>query len=126
MGKSKVGNCRAGILHQSEGVDAEALAGGAIDFAHFGRGNGLHETTAGFLPNGRGRPSPHGMRLTIFMSAPLPSVRADGVGLAHPSRLIAKMITPRSWRMRELSIVFPANEECLGTEISPISRSMPR
>src|SRR5579859_1950037 len=114
---------RTRVLHQCERRHAEALAGGAVDSAHFRRGYDFHEGEEAVCSSCRNWPgSPMAIRQSPC------SMRSSGAGLKRMSswRLMASTITPRSCRMRELSIVLPANVDAGVICISPISRSIPR
>ena len=49
----KVGYRRAGIFHESQRWNTEALSGNAVNFAHFGGGDDFHERDAAIRSNWR-------------------------------------------------------------------------
>src|ERR1017187_5281216 len=133
IGEDKTRDGRAGVFHQGEGRYSEALRGDAIDLAHFRRAHDLHTCD----PDDR---DPEGSAPAVSSSSrsccgsPMAirkspaSMRSSGAGLKRmpASRLMARTMTPRSWRMRDFSMVLPANGLRGVIAISPISRSMPR
>src|ERR1019366_56521 len=122
------GDRRARVLHQGEGRHAEALRGGAVDLAHFRRAHDFHDCD----PDGSdpavcsSSRNCWGSPMAIRKSPA--SMRSSGAGLKcmPASRLMARMMTPRSWRMRDVSMVLPAHGLRGVTGTSPISRSTPR
>ena len=53
--QDEIGDRRPGVLHQRERRDAEALAGGAVDLAHFGGSDDLHRVRAVAVSSSRRR-----------------------------------------------------------------------
>src|SRR5208337_3494072 len=123
IGEDETGDRGAGVFHQEERRYAETLGGGAIDLAHFRRGYDLHGSAPTVCSSSR---SCCGSPMAIRKSPA--SMRSSGAGLKRMPvwRLMARMMTPRSWRMRDVSMVLPANGLRAVTGTSPISRSMPR
>src|ERR1019366_1447530 len=116
IGEDETRDGRAGVFHQGEGRDAEALRGDAIDLAHFRRAHDLHTCD----PDDR---DPEGSVPAVSSSARIVSVRPWGTGKSPAPLgwwggglkrmplwgLRAGTRRPGSWRMRDFSMVLPAN-----------------
>src|SRR5208283_93950 len=103
--QDELGDGRAGVFHQGERVDPEALGSGAIDLAHLGCGGDLHARS---VAQSSSRRKPSGSPIAMRWSPTWMTSSGGGLKrMCESSPMMASTTTPISWRMREASSVCP-------------------